>query len=430
MSKKAGLPALVAILYFTVSGGPFGLESAVSAVGPAMVVALLCIVPFIWGLPTALMVAELSAALPGEGGFYRWVDRALGPFWGFQEAWWSWICEFPEMAIYPVLFAGYTGEWLHLSPVQKTATTLAVIWIATVLNLAGIGAVGASAILSGIFVIAPFLVFSVLGFGTGSDISWHTTGTQGGFLVGLSIVLWNYTGWDNLSLVGDEVENPQRNYPIALLGGLVLIAAMYLLPVIGALHVAPDAASWREGVFPALAKGLPGGRWLSHWLLAGALVSSFMQFNSLLLSNSRLPMVLAQDGYFPKFLSRVNSRDVPGAAVIVCSVFYSVFALFGYERLVVMYLVVYTFSVVLEFIALWVLRVREPELDRPFRVPCGMAGLAATVIVPILTGIVVLAITIQQGLSEPRWLCLAAIATFSGLPAWWLVRKRRTSSMH
>jgi len=423
MPRKAGLFGLIAILYFTVSGGPFGLEPAVSSVGPAMALLLIALVPIVWGLPTALMVAELSAALPGEGGFYLWVTRALGPFWGFQEAWWSWICEFPDMAIYPVLFTSYAGEWLHLSAPQKWMMSLAVIWISAALNLAGIGAVGATAILSGVFVVAPFLLFSLLGLSLpAAHISWGAS--HGGFLLGLSIVLFNYTGWDNISLVGDEVENPQRNYPIALLAGGTLITAMYLLPVLGGLRIASDPAAWHEGVFPILAKSLPGGAWLSVWLLAGALISAFVQFNSLLLSNSRLPMVLARDGYFPKFLARQNSRDVPTASVIVCAIGYSVFALFGYERLVVLYVIVYTFSIVLEFLALWVLRVREPELPRPFLVPGGKIGLALTVILPLITGVAVLGFTVQQGIHEPLWLGIAAFAALSGLPAWLLVPKR------
>jgi amino acid transporter len=271
--------------------------------------------------------------------------------------------------------------------------------------------------------VAPFLLFSLLGLSLpAAHISWGAS--HGGFLLGLSIVLFNYTGWDNISLVGDEVENPQRNYPIALLAGGTLITAMYLLPVLGGLRIASDPAAWHEGVFPILAKSLPGGAWLSVWLLAGALISAFVQFNSLLLSNSRLPMVLARDGYFPKFLARQNSRDVPTASVIVCAIGYSVFALFGYERLVVLYVIVYTFSIVLEFLALWVLRVREPELPRPFLVPGGKIGLALTVILPLITGVAVLGFTVQQGIHEPLWLGIAAFAALSGLPAWLLVPKR------
>src|SRR5258708_7912572 len=218
-ARKASLLALMAILYFAVSGGPFGLEAAVGAVGIIKVLALLLIVPIVWGLPTALMVAELSAALPGEGGFYLWVNRALGPFWGFQEAWWSWVCEFPDMAIYPVLFTSYVGEWIHLTGLQKWFLSLAVIWISAALNLAGIEAVGVTAMISGVLVVAPFLIFSALGISAPAQAApFH--GVSAGFLVGFSIILYSYTGWDNISLVGDEVENPQRNYPIALLVGV------------------------------------------------------------------------------------------------------------------------------------------------------------------------------------------------------------------
>jgi amino acid transporter len=425
--RKVGPLALTAILYFTVSGGPFGLEPAVGAAGPAMAMALLLLVPLLSGLPTALMVAELSAAMPVEGGFYRWVERAMGRFWGFQEAWWSFICALPDMAIYPVLFTGYVDQWVPLSTAGKFGVSLAVIWTGTALNVLGVGAVGAAAVISLILVIVPFGLFTVLGLHiSATPIVWSAHGSgSGGFLVALSIVLWNYTGFDNISLVGDEVENPQRNYPIALLGGLALIVATYVGPVLAGLRLAPDPASWSEGVFPMLAKALPGGRWLSMWLLAGALVSTFTLFNSLMLSYSRLPMVLAEDGYFPKFMARTNRRGVPVLTLIVSSVFYSALALLSYSRLAALYALVYTLSIVLEFLALWLLRRQEPGLLRPFRVPGGRAGLIYTVATPLVVSGVVVGFTLWQGIKEPLWLALAVVAAVSGLPAWWLLKGRR-----
>ncbi len=425
--RKVGPLALTAILYFSVSGGPFGLEPAVGAAGPAMALALLLLVPLLSALPTALMVAELSAALPVEGGFYRWVERAMGRFWGFQEAWWSFISALPDMAIYPVLFTGYVGQWVHLSGPGKFGVALAVIWVATALNVLGVGAVGAIAMISGVLVIVPFMLFTALGLHMPTaPIVWSAPGhaAQGGFLAALSIVLWNYTGWDNISLVGEEVENPQRSYPIALLGGLALIVATYVGPVLAGLRMAPDPASWSEGVFPTLAKALPGGRWLSMWLLAGALVSTFTLFNSLMLSYSRLPMVLAEDGYFPKFMARTNRRGVPVMTLVVSSIFYSALALLSYTRLAVLYALVYTLSIILEFLALWILRRREPSLARPFRVPGGRVGLAYAVVTPLLVSAVVVGFTIRQGVAEPLWFGLAVVAAGSGLPAWWVLKGR------
>jgi len=425
--KKVGLLALTAILYFTVSGGPFGLEPAIGAAGPLLAVALIVLVPVLSAFPTAFMVAELSAAMPVEGGFYRWVDRAMGRAWGFQEAWWSFICALPDMAIYPVLFTAYADQWLHLSRMGKFGVSLAVIWFGTALNILGVSAVGTTAVISGVLVIAPFAVFTAMGFHApaGGAIVWSTSpATQGGFLAALSIVLWNYTGFDNLSLVGGEVDKPERNYPIALIGGLALILATYLGPLLAGLRLSPDPAGWSEGVFPSLAKSLPGGATLAAWLLAGALVSTFTLFNSLMLSYSRLPMVLAEDGYFPPFMARVNSRGVPVATLVVSSLFYSVLALLSYQRLAVLYALVYTLSIVLEFIALWILRRREPDMPRPFRVPGGQAGLVYTVVVPLIVSGVVVGSTLWEGVKEPQWLVLALAAAISGWPAWLLLKGR------
>jgi amino acid transporter len=423
VTRKAGPLALTAILYFTVSGGPYGLEPLIAAVGPALAVTLLLVVPLVWAAPTAFMVAELSSALPVEGGFYRWVERAMGRFWAFQEAWWSWACSLPDMAIYPVLFTAYLGEFLHLSPPARWLVALAVIWTSTAMNLLGIRAVGASAVFAGIFVILPFLLFSYGGL-TQAPQPAPPVALSGSFLVGLSVVLWNYTGWDNISLVGDEVENPQRTFPLALLTGLALITGMYLLPVLGGLRVAPDPAAWTEGAFPVFARSLPGGRWLSIWILAGALASMFTLFNSLLLSYSRLPFVVAQDGYLPPAFARVNQRGVPVVAVVSLSALASLLALLQYDRLVILYGLVYTLSLILEFLALWILRVREPQLPRPFRVPGGTTGLALTVILPLLVSAVVIVATLQDALKQPLWLAAAIGASLAGVPLYWLLRPK------
>src|SRR5262249_42314828 len=87
--KRLTFLPLVAATYFMVSGGPYGLEEIVAGAGYLGAILVLAVTPLVWSLPTALMIGELAAALPDEGGYYAWVKRALGPFWGFQEAWLS-----------------------------------------------------------------------------------------------------------------------------------------------------------------------------------------------------------------------------------------------------------------------------------------------------------------------------------------------------
>ncbi len=425
-ARKAGPAALTAILYFSVSGGAYGLETLVSSVGPAMAVTLLFITPLLVSLPTALMVAELSTAMPVEGGFYRWVDRALGRFWAFQEAWWSWTCSLPDMAIYPVLFAGYLGEAFRMDPGQRYVVALLMIWTCTLLNLLGIRTVGATALASLAFVVLPFLLFTLLALRQPGQIAWSLPGESASLLTGLSVVLWNYTGWDNISLVGGEVENPQRSYPIALFAALALIVAMYAGPVLAGLRVAPDPGAWTEGTFPSFALALPNARWLSGWLLAGALVSTFTLFNSLLLSYSRLPMVVAADGMLPGWLSRVDARGVPAASVVASAVVYSVLAAFGFSKLVVMYVLLYTLSILLEFVSLWRLRRLEPSLARPFRIGWGSWGLGLVTVPSLAIGVAVVVYTFWDNRGNPVWLAGAAAASLAGMPLYWLLKKKST----
>src|SRR5277367_6847583 len=109
-TTKLTLGALVAATYFMVSGGPYGLEELVQKAGYSATLLILIATPIVWSLPTGLMVGELAAALPEEGGYYAWVKRALGPFWGFQEAWLSLAASVFDMAIYPTLFTLYLGK--------------------------------------------------------------------------------------------------------------------------------------------------------------------------------------------------------------------------------------------------------------------------------------------------------------------------------
>ena len=90
-----------------VSGGTYGTEDIVHGAGYGRAIVILLLTPALWSLPTTYMIGELSAALPFEGGYYAWVRRAMGNFWGFQEAWLSLAASIFDMAIYPTLFVTY-----------------------------------------------------------------------------------------------------------------------------------------------------------------------------------------------------------------------------------------------------------------------------------------------------------------------------------
>src|ERR1044072_3073808 len=155
---------LVASTFFMVSGGPYGLEDLVQKAGYARALLVLAVVPFIWSLPTALMVGELSSAIPEEGGYYEWVKRAMGPFWGFQEAWLSLTASVFDMAIYPTTFVLYLE---HLAPGltrghRAIALELAVVIVAVLWNLRGAAAVGEGSVRLWFIAISPFLLLVVV----------------------------------------------------------------------------------------------------------------------------------------------------------------------------------------------------------------------------------------------------------------------------
>src|ERR1700741_3130677 len=146
--RKLTIFSLAAATYFMVSGGPYGMEELVQDAGYKLAIVILFVTPLIWSLPTGLMVGELAAALPAEGGFYVWVRRAMGPFWGFQEAWLSLVASIFDMAIYPTIFALYLVRiWPALDgPRSVIFLGAPMIVVCTAWNVLGARAVGRSSL--------------------------------------------------------------------------------------------------------------------------------------------------------------------------------------------------------------------------------------------------------------------------------------------
>src|ERR1051326_7715145 len=161
--RRLRLLPLVAATFFMVSGGPYGLEDLVQKAGYARALLVLAIVPFIWSLPTALMVGELSSAIPEEGGYYEWVRRAMGPFWGFQEAWLSLVASVFDMAIYPTLFVDYLGRLFPdlTAGWHKIAIGASLVLVCMLWNLFGAKAVGSGSVLLGTLMLSPFVLITV-----------------------------------------------------------------------------------------------------------------------------------------------------------------------------------------------------------------------------------------------------------------------------
>ena len=372
-----------------VSGGTYGIEDIVHGAGYGRAILFLVLTPILWSLPTAFMLGELASALPHEGGYYAWVRRAMGDFWGFQEAWLSLVASKFDMAIYPTLFVAYLVRifpWFAQG-YRGVMVGLAIVIICALLNIAGVRAVSNTSVWLFALLSAPFVAIMVIApFRHGSLINAVTTPTTStvDMIGGLLICMWNYMGWDNASTIATEVEKPQRTYPRAMLAAVCIIALSYILPVAAVWATGLTPAAWETGSWADIA-GLIGGPLLRVGLVIGGMISAFGMFNALVMSYSRLPLAMAQDGMLPQFFTKLHPKTrAPWVSISVCAAGWAMCLGLGLDRLVTIDILLYGASLILEFLALIWLRVREPDLPRPFRVPGGMFGAIAVGIAPTL----------------------------------------------
>jgi amino acid transporter len=393
--RKLTVLSLAAATYFMVSGGPYGVEELVQDAGYKLAIVILFIIPLIWSVPTGLMVGELAAALPAEGGFYVWVRRALGPFWGFQEAWLSLVASIFDMAIYPTLFVLYLGRlWpAAIAGHQGIAIATAMIAVCLLWNLLGAKAVGSGSVLLGAVMLAPFAVITGYAFFRHLTLG-PTPPAQGSLLTGMLVAMWNYMGWDNASTVANEVENPQKTYPRVMVLALAAIFLSYVIPVLAVWHLHVQPEIWAAGSWASIAS-MVVGPWLGVALVGAAMISEFGTFNSLVMSYSRLPVAMAEDGHLPKIFTRKLKDGAPWVAIIVLGIAWGASLGLSFDKLIMLDILLYGASLVLEFLALIVLRIREPQLVRPFRVPGGLFGAIAVGIGP--TALLLIALIKNRG---------------------------------
>ena len=436
VSGKTGrmrLLPLVAATYFMVSGGPYGLEDIIGKAGYGWALLLLLAVPLFWSLPTSLMVGELAAAVPLDGGFYQWVRQAMGPFWGFQEAWLSLAASVFDMAIYPTTFVLYLS---HVAP-RLTAghggllLKLAIVGISAVWNLRGAVSVGRGSERMMAVSLSPFV--ALIGLAVWHGLRHGVTAAAGGAPAdmdiggAITVTLWNYMGWDNASTIAQEVDDPQRTYPRAMFTSTLVVMCVYMLPLIAVWLVGIPADRFSTGAWVDAAMYLGGPVLAVMVVLAGSL-DGLGTFNALTLSLTRLPSAMAEDGLLPRLLAKRWANGVPWVSVLACSLGWALALGFTFERLISIDLVLYGAALLLEFAALVVLRVKAPEMERPFRVPGGLAGTIAIGIGPAaLIGFALWAARGERVAGMPA-LEFAAIVAVLGPVVYWLARRGQAAS--
>ncbi|KAJ0980275.1 hypothetical protein J5N97_008530 [Dioscorea zingiberensis] len=401
-AKLTTLP-LIALIFYDVSGGPFGLEDSVRAgAGPLLPLLGLLVFPVLWSLPEALITAELASSLPSNAGYVLWVSSAFGPFLAFQEGLWKWASGAMDNALYPVLFLDYLRPSLPFfsSGAGRFPTLWALTAALTCLNYRGLHVVGISAVLLTVFSLSPFIALVVLSLPRLRPRRWLAADLKRVDLRGyFNSMLWNLNYWDKASTLAGEVEDPARAFPKAVFGALVLVVASYLLPLLagtGAME-GMKSGEWGDGYFAEVGMAI-GGAWLKWWIQAAAAMSNMGLFEAEMSGDSFQLLGMSELGMLPAFFSSRSKYGTPTISILFSATGVIFLSWMSFQEIIEFLNFLYALGMLLEFAAFIQLRIKRPDLHRPYKVPVGTFGAVVICIPPTALLILVM--------------CLASARTF------------------
>ena len=208
------------------------------------------------------------------------------------------------------------------------------------------------------------------------------------FGVGLALGLWLYSGYEQCSSVAEEIENPQRNYPRAVAIVVPLSIAAYFLPALFSLAALGNWQQWNTAYLTTAAKLIAGG-WMGFVMTIAAILCTVSLLNATILTSTRMPSTMSEDGYLPPvFADKHPKYGTPWIAILISSTIYALLAFHTIAQLLTVYVWLRILVTILTVLAAWRLRRSHPQMNRPFRIPWGKAGLAYVVIAPLLMSIV------------------------------------------
>lgn len=441
LTRALGLvPATSVILANIIGTGVFVKARVMTAnVGTPGMVLTVWFVAGLLSLAGALILAELSTLMPRSGGELHFIGAAWGRRWAFLYGWSKTVglgAGVAACAILAVVFlndvaGGTLSEgWLRVLPllfiVTVTGLNLLTVrasgWVVTALTSIKVALVLGVAFGAFLWADGSWAHFDQAApAGVGEGVPDSARLGVGGFGAAMLGALWSYNGWNVIAAVGAEVRDPARTLPRALVGGTLLVMALYLLinaayfyvlspgEVAGVPESSSVAAAAMERTFGGAAAAL---------LAAGLMTSAFGTLHSTMLTGPRVPFAMARRGMFPAALGRVSSRAVPAVAVVTVGVWSLVLTFSGtFDVLTDMYTFVLWVFYGLSGGALFVLRRRHPDVPRPYRV-------WGYPVVPGLFLLVTLYLLVNTLVATP-WRALSGLGLIAaGLPVYvWFARR-------
>ncbi|KAJ1296953.1 hypothetical protein BS78_01G340800 [Paspalum vaginatum] len=392
---KLSLVPLIFIIFFEVAGGPYGAEPAVQSAGPLYALLGFLVFPFIWAIPEALVTAELSTAMPGNGGFVLWADRAFGPLPGSLMGTWKYVAAAINAAAFPALCADYLARVVPAveGGPPRVATIVAFNVALSVLNCTGLTVVGWTAVALGLASLSPFLLMAGAALPKIRPRRWGGVAPDKDWKLFFNTLFWNLNYWDSVSTMAGEVDRPGKTLPKALVAAVSMTSLGYLLPLMaatGAVDVPPDA--WGNGFF-ADAAGMIAGRWLKYWIEVGAVLSSIGLYSATLSSAAFQLLGMADLGLLPRaFAVRAPVFNTPWVSILATSAIALAMSFLSFNSIVAAANFLYSLGMLLEFAAFVRLRIKRPDLPRPYRIPARLPAAVALCLVPSAFLVFVMAI--------------------------------------
>ncbi|XP_054786055.1 probable polyamine transporter At3g19553 isoform X1 [Prosopis cineraria] len=379
-NPKLTLLPLIALIFYEVSGGPFGVEDSIRAGGgPLLSLLGFLIFPLIWSIPEALVTAELATSFPDNGGYVIWISSAFGPFWGFQEGFWKWFSGFMDNALYPVLFLDYLKHSLPVfdQMIARIPALLGITILLTYLNYRGLHIVGFSAVLLALFSLLPFLIMAVLAIPRIRPSRWLIVNFKVVDLRGyFNSMFWNLNYWDKASTLAGEIDNPSKTFPKALLGAVVLVMSSYLIPLLagtGAFRSVPS--EWADGYFAEVGMSI-GGFWLKVWIQVAAAMSNLGLFEAEMSSDAFQLLGMSKMGFLPAVFASRSKYGTPTISILFSAIGVIFLSWMTFLEIVELLNYLYAFGMLLELAAFIALRLKRPDLHRPYKVPLQTFGAA------------------------------------------------------
>jgi amino acid transporter len=422
------------LMFYVVTGFSLRWLATAAHAGPSAIViwigAWLC-----FYLPLALSVLELASRYPQEGGLYVWSKKAFGDFAGYISAWTYWTSNLPYFPAVLYFAAGNVlymrgQKWMYLSnrPSYYVWFSLAALALTTFLHLAGLN-IGKWLHNVGAFGMwVPAVIVIIMGF-----IGWHRFGSANQFTLASFVpsahlkdmIFWAslafaFGGCETASFMGEEVKNPRRNIPRALILAGFIVAFCYIIGTVAVLLVLPShEISDLQGLIDAIRSTSDRLGWVAVVPISAALiaVSNLGAAGAFLAAGARLPFVVGIDRFLPAAFGKLHPRwGTPYVALITQSLCAAVFILLGqagtsvkgaYDVLVSMGIITYFIPYLFVFASMFRLQ-WEPADENVIRVPFGRPVALLVSCVGFLTTLFTIGLSLIPGPEEPNKI-LAAV---------------------